>query len=284
MGIYTKLLNEQLNFEAMLNSIDYYNNLNESVNFKTILDKIINTLEKFKKWIIEKFRDFFNKYIKKEKEYNKMQKEKSSNNIKSDSNEESKDITFNEPIKYKFYNFPSYLHDEIGNSIARARGTLFYPNSTKISDIDQYIESNKKDNKDFSKILKDLENSLSDVLMLDESEKILYSKKEAAEFYKSLKKEIDLLNNSFGGENKEAIKKAEDEILKVIAKLEKDIRELKNNDINLSSDQVNNLIKNVKETIGYIRLISIDIQKLAIEIDPKIKFNTNTLLKVQSII
>ena len=46
MGIYTKVLNEQLNFEAMLNSIDYYNNLNESVNFKTILDKIINTLEK----------------------------------------------------------------------------------------------------------------------------------------------------------------------------------------------------------------------------------------------
>lgn len=167
MGIYTKLLNEQLNFEAMINSIDSYTNLNESVNFKTILDNIVKVLVKFKNWVKEKFKEFFNKYIKKEKEYNKMQKEKSLNN-KSDNNEES-DNTFNEPIKCKFYNLD--ISDEITRSVAATRNNLFYPNSTKISDIDEYIKSNKNDNRNFSKISENLSYCLDNIQKLDKSEK-----------------------------------------------------------------------------------------------------------------
>ena len=275
MGIYTKVLNEQLNFETMINSIDSYTNLNESVNFKIILDNIVKVLVKFKNWIKEKY-----KYIKKEKEYNKIQKEKSSNN-KSDKNEESKDNTFNEPIKCKFYDF-DYMVDELTRSVAETRNNLIYPNSTKISDIDEYIKSNKNDNRNFSKISENLSYCLDDIQKLDKSEKILYNKQEVTEFCKSLKIDIDKINNCLG-KNKETLKKVEDEILLVIDKLEKDITELKNNDINLSADQVNNLTKDIKETINYTRNISINIQKIAIEIDPMIKFNSNTLIKVQGI-
>lgn len=155
MGIYTKLLREENNIDNLLNNfLNEYSNfnsiinesyINESINVKTITNKIKELWDSFKKWAIAKIKDIRTKItnlLKRNKDNKDTNKEDNNN----DTNKEEIKFTLyclNIPDEYK-----NYL--EHGSFVGNTTVYASSKNITKVGEaLDKYTSKNENGNLNF---------------------------------------------------------------------------------------------------------------------------------------
>lgn len=276
MGIYGKLLMIQEQQELEANILREFDIIYESEQTKkSIIQKIVELIERFKQFILRKIKEIKQKlaklFVKRKDKLNELEKkvkeeesattdkeekssnddkeEKSSNNDNGD-NSSKKDESIKQEEKEKpFKEFEiEYIpvYDDAPSTIALLRTNLSNTNWANIEDIDKYSKSINLDLKDYYKVIKRLHNICDNF----KSEKVtIHSKEESKDFRKEIIRCKRITGKMIGNLVENDFTKVASEIVIVMGKLEKDIKSLENKNID---GDLNQLIASVKNVLSML--------------------------------
>lgn len=255
MGIYGNLLMIQEQQELEVNILREFDIIYESEQTKkSIIQKIVELIERFKQFILRKIKEIkqklaklFSKRKDKIEELEKKAKEDVDKEKDTASNNKEDKSSDNQQEEKPFEEFEiEYcpIYDDEVVLISRLRNSLVGTSWTDIENIDSYTKSINADLKEYDKIIKGMNN-----VNLKTEKIIIHSKKELEDFKQELARCNHLTDKLIGNPVNNDFVKAAGEIVTVMTKLGQDIKSLENKNID---GDLNQLITSVKNVISML--------------------------------
>lgn len=262
MGIYGNLLMIKEQQELEVNILREFDIIYESEQTKkSIIQKIVELIERFKQFILRKIKEIKQKlaklFTKRKDKLNELEKkvkdetattdkeEKSSNDDNNDNSSKEDESIKQEEKEKPFEEFViAYLpvYDDTPTIITQLRSNLANTSWTNVQNIDKYTESINSDLKEYDKIIKTINNIYANF----KSKMITISNKEVLE---TTAREIircnKITNKMIGDFTDNEFTKVAGEIVGVMVKLGSDIKSLENKNIDGDLNQLIITVKNV---------------------------------------